>query len=180
MKTRYTFAVIGCAAITLCAPAAAQATTIHDFLPAPVASVVPQFIADAVQPLLPPAPGTPMRPSTIHDFLPLEIANMIPTGSADALRPVLPPVPGHVVGAPLPAPAPPAPAPAPSPAPAPAPAPAPQASPRVAPAPAPAPAPRAGYKNCTEARNAGVTPIYRGQAGYAPHLDRDNDGIACE
>lgn len=36
------------------------------------------------------------------------------------------------------------------------------------------------YKNCTEARNAGVTPIYRGQPGYASHLDRDNDGIACE
>lgn len=36
------------------------------------------------------------------------------------------------------------------------------------------------YKNCTAARNAGVTPIYRGQPGYASHLDRDNDGIACE
>ena len=36
------------------------------------------------------------------------------------------------------------------------------------------------YKNCTEARAAGVTPLYEGDAGYAPHLDRDNDGIACE
>jgi len=27
---------------------------------------------------------------------------------------------------------------------------------------------------------AGVTPLYEGDAGYAPHLDRDNDGIACE
>lgn len=36
------------------------------------------------------------------------------------------------------------------------------------------------YANCTAARAAGVTPIYRGQSGYAPHLDRDNDGIACE
>lgn len=36
------------------------------------------------------------------------------------------------------------------------------------------------YKNCTEARKAGVTPIYRGQPGYRPALDRDNDGIACE
>ena len=36
------------------------------------------------------------------------------------------------------------------------------------------------YKNCTEARAAGVTPIYRGSPGYAPRLDRDNDGIACE
>lgn len=36
------------------------------------------------------------------------------------------------------------------------------------------------YKNCTEARKAGVTPIYRGQPGYRSALDRDNDGIACE
>lgn len=36
------------------------------------------------------------------------------------------------------------------------------------------------YKNCTEARKAGVTPIYRGEPGYAKHLDRDGDGIACE
>ena len=41
-------------------------------------------------------------------------------------------------------------------------------------------APSAYYSNCTEARNAGVTPIRRGEPGYAPHLDRDNDGIACE
>jgi Excalibur calcium-binding domain len=36
------------------------------------------------------------------------------------------------------------------------------------------------YKNCSEAREAGVTPLYEGDPGYAPHLDRDNDGIACE
>lgn len=36
------------------------------------------------------------------------------------------------------------------------------------------------YKNCSEARDAGVTPLYEGDSGYAPHLDRDNDGIACE
>ena len=36
------------------------------------------------------------------------------------------------------------------------------------------------YKNCSEARAAGVTPLYDGDPGYAPHLDRDNDGIACE
>ncbi len=36
------------------------------------------------------------------------------------------------------------------------------------------------YANCAEARAAGVAPIRRGQPGYAPHLDRDNDGIACE
>ena len=36
------------------------------------------------------------------------------------------------------------------------------------------------YKNCTAARAAGAAPIRRGQAGYARHLDRDNDGLACE
>ena len=36
------------------------------------------------------------------------------------------------------------------------------------------------YKNCSEARAAGVTPLYEGDPGYAPHLDRDGDGIACE
>jgi hypothetical protein len=36
------------------------------------------------------------------------------------------------------------------------------------------------YKNCTAARAAGAAPIRRGEPGYAPHLDRDGDGIACE
>lgn len=36
------------------------------------------------------------------------------------------------------------------------------------------------YENCTAARAAGAAPVYRGQAGYGPHLDRDNDGIGCE
>ena len=36
------------------------------------------------------------------------------------------------------------------------------------------------YKNCSEARAAGMTPLDEGDPGYAPHLDRDNDGIACE
>jgi beta-lactam-binding protein with PASTA domain len=55
--------------------------------------------------------------------------------------------------------------------------------PLVAQAPAAAPAPAssgASYKNCTEARNAGVTPIRRGEPGYSSKLDRDGDGIACE
>lgn len=41
-------------------------------------------------------------------------------------------------------------------------------------------APSTYYANCTAARSAGVTPIKRGEPGYASHLDRDNDGIACE
>lgn len=36
------------------------------------------------------------------------------------------------------------------------------------------------YRNCGEARAAGAAPIMRGEAGYAGHLDRDNDGVACE
>lgn len=36
------------------------------------------------------------------------------------------------------------------------------------------------FPNCTAARAAGAAPIYRGQPGYRPALDRDNDGIACE
>lgn len=48
------------------------------------------------------------------------------------------------------------------------------------PAPARAvPAVRA-YANCTEARAAGAAPLRRGDPGYGPHLDRDNDGIGCE
>ncbi len=36
------------------------------------------------------------------------------------------------------------------------------------------------YSNCSAARAAGVTPLHRGDPGYARHLDRDNDGVACE
>lgn len=36
------------------------------------------------------------------------------------------------------------------------------------------------YKNCTAARAAGAAPLYAGQPGYASHLDRDGDGVACE
>lgn len=46
--------------------------------------------------------------------------------------------------------------------------------------PAPKPQNNVYYKNCSEVRAAGKAPIYRGQPGYAKHLDRDGDGIACE
>ncbi|NCP15311.1 MAG: excalibur calcium-binding domain-containing protein [Sphingomonadales bacterium] len=36
------------------------------------------------------------------------------------------------------------------------------------------------YPNCAAARAAGAAPLYRGQPGYGRHLDRDNDGKACE
>lgn len=36
------------------------------------------------------------------------------------------------------------------------------------------------YRNCAAARAAGDAPLRRGQPGYGPHLDRDNDGVGCE
>lgn len=36
------------------------------------------------------------------------------------------------------------------------------------------------YKNCTEAKAAGVAPLKKGDPGYSTKLDRDGDGIACE
>jgi len=36
------------------------------------------------------------------------------------------------------------------------------------------------YPNCASARSAGAAPIRYGQPGYARHLDRDGDGVACE
>ena len=47
------------------------------------------------------------------------------------------------------------------------------------PAPAQAPA-SVYYANCSEARAAGAAPLYQGDPGYRPGLDRDKDGIACE
>jgi Excalibur calcium-binding domain len=75
--------------------------------------------------------------------------------------------------APAPRPAPPAPKPV-----VPAPAPKPVAPPKpVVPAPAP---PASYYGNCSAARAAGAAPLYAGQPGYRPGLDRDKDGVACE
>lgn len=47
---------------------------------------------------------------------------------------------------------------------------------------APPPATEAGvyYQNCSAAKAAGAAPVYRGDPGYAAHLDRDDDGIGCE
>lgn len=45
---------------------------------------------------------------------------------------------------------------------------------------APSQATSAYYANCSEARAAGVAPIYQGQPGYRSGLDRDHDGIACD
>jgi hypothetical protein len=40
--------------------------------------------------------------------------------------------------------------------------------------------PTTSYRNCEAARAAGVAPLRRGQPGYAPRLDRDGDGMACD
>lgn len=86
------------------------------------------------------------------------ITDFLCNSGSSQFCPILPPPPPAFV-----APAPPPPAPAP------------QAAPR------PAPAPSAfQYKNCTEARDAGAAPVRRGDYGFGPHLDRDNDGVGCE
>ena len=36
------------------------------------------------------------------------------------------------------------------------------------------------YRNCAQARAAGVAPLQRSELGYRSALDADNDGIACE
>ncbi|MFE7628911.1 excalibur calcium-binding domain-containing protein [Kocuria sp. NPDC057446] len=63
-------------------------------------------------------------------------------------------------------------------------APAPVAPAPVAPAPEPVPAapaaPAGGFANCSAARPAGAAPLYVGSPGYAPKLDRDGEGVACE
>lgn len=73
---------------------------------------------------------------------------------------------------------------------APEPQPAPKAEPQPEPKPEPVAPPKtttktqppaAGYyKNCDAARAAGVAPLHRGEPGYRPQLDRDDDGVACE
>lgn len=55
----------------------------------------------------------------------------------------------------------------------------PVAQPRVSSTP-PAPTSPVSFTNCTQARAAGYSNIRRGEPGYAPKLDRDDDGIACE
>ncbi|MFF5444169.1 excalibur calcium-binding domain-containing protein [Streptomyces sp. NPDC012888] len=60
----------------------------------------------------------------------------------------------------------------------------PTAKPPVRPPARPSTEPPAGgaeyYRTCADARAAGAAPIRRGEPGYGRHLDRDNDGIACD
>lgn len=56
----------------------------------------------------------------------------------------------------------------------------PVATPRqTAPSPQPASS-ELNFSNCKEARAAGYSHMRRGEPGYAPHLDRDGDGVACD
>ncbi|MFD7652730.1 thermonuclease family protein [Actinosynnema sp. NPDC059797] len=90
-----------------------------------------------------------------------------PCSGADTVAPPPPPAPVQPAPAPVqPAPAPVQPAPV-QPAP-------------VQPAPQPDPPAGAYYANCAAARAAGAAPLYAGQPGYRPGLDRDGDGVACE
>ncbi|MET0373779.1 MAG: excalibur calcium-binding domain-containing protein [Rhizorhabdus sp.] len=36
------------------------------------------------------------------------------------------------------------------------------------------------YPGCDAVRALGKAPLYRGQPGYRPEMDGDDDGIACE
>lgn len=36
------------------------------------------------------------------------------------------------------------------------------------------------YLSCAEVRTARAAPVRRGEPGYAPQLDRDGNGLACE
>jgi endonuclease YncB( thermonuclease family) len=56
----------------------------------------------------------------------------------------------------------------------------PQPQPQPQPEPEPAPPAAAYFANCAEAKAAGAAPLYAGQPGYRPALDRDKDGVACE
>ena len=39
---------------------------------------------------------------------------------------------------------------------------------------------KGAFANCAAARAAGAAPVRRGEPGYGPRLDRDDDGIGCE
>jgi hypothetical protein len=43
-----------------------------------------------------------------------------------------------------------------------------------------APVARVYFSGCNEVRAAGLAPLFRGQPGYRPEMDGDDDGIACE
>lgn len=64
--------------------------------------------------------------------------------------------------------------------PAPDPAPAPQQFVQQPVAPVIQESPSVYYQNCDAVRAAGAAPLYIGSPGYAPKLDRDGDGVACE
>ncbi|PCG84290.1 calcium-binding protein [Streptomyces sp. WZ.A104] len=59
-------------------------------------------------------------------------------------------------------------------------------APKPSPKPTAKPTPKATtaapvyYENCDAARAAGAAPVEKGDPGYAPHLDRDGDGVGCE
>nr|WSX49257.1 excalibur calcium-binding domain-containing protein [Streptomyces sp. NBC_00974] len=113
-----------------------------------------------------PAAASPVAPDTAVELSLTAPGTPCPAQAGAALRPGKTPSPA---GTPVPSKAP---SPAPSSAP---------VDPKPKSSPTPAPGPKdVTYKNCAEAKAAGVAPIHRGQPGYAKHLDRDNDGIACD
>jgi hypothetical protein len=43
-----------------------------------------------------------------------------------------------------------------------------------------APSASGKFSSCEDAVAAGAAPMYKGDPGYSPKLDRDKDGIACD
>ena len=127
----------------------------------PVQSEIVPLIRQSDTPSAPPVPSE----------VPEVVVEEEPEPEAVEPEAPMPVAPAPAVPAPPPAPVAPPPAPvAPPPAPAPPPPPAPAAPPPAA----------VSYKNCTEARAAGASPVHRGDPGYGKHLDRDGDGVGCE
>ncbi|MET9463656.1 excalibur calcium-binding domain-containing protein [Streptomyces sp. NPDC006544] len=113
-----------------------------------------------------PAAASPLAADTAVELSLTAPGTPCPAQAGAALRPSGTPSPARTT--------------VPSKAPAPAPSSAP-VTPKPKSSPTPAPGPKdVTYKNCAEAKAAGVAPIHRGQPGYAKHLDRDDDGIACD
>lgn len=46
--------------------------------------------------------------------------------------------------------------------------------------PVPTVPPVAPFRSCAPVRAAETAPVYRGDPGYSPAIDRDGDGVACE
>lgn len=131
-------------------------------IPSPVAPTPPRTFLGTASATPTPTPVVTTHPSTAPATSVTPAA--APSTSADPSTEAVPPAPETSAEAPV----------------------APPAPPETSAAPAPVVPPKTTaastvfYKNCGAVRAAGAAPLYAGQPGYRPGLDRDGDGIACE